>query len=306
MSLLDELIKEYTDDNRYTKKINHTYTIPSTTIDKTFFYRIDCLGGVALVVFLYDLYGKEGIERYKKVQLKHCLHNDNGIYPLSTEIIEQFCKYYINTLNKCDYIGCWNHGSIPELYLIHKYCSNKAVGHPYNSGHFGDTIWFNKHNWYENLKNKKILIISSHSRSMEKQWLSNNVFKSHLKTDIKHEDTGIELAFVKPPMSVCGLTPHGSWLESLDIFKKDIDNKLANFQLDLALISCGSYSAPICNYIHSKYGKSVFYIGGALQLYFSIIGNRWINQPFINQYWTRLSEDEIPTNYKLIENGCYF
>jgi len=237
MSLLNELIEQYSDDSRYTKKIKHNYIEPSTNIDQTFFYRIDCLGGVALVVFLYDLYGIDGIERYNKIKIKHCLHNDNGIYPLKTEIIEQFCKYYINTLNKCDYVGCWDHGFIPELYLIHKYCSNKAVGNPYNSGHFGSTIWFNKDNWYYNLKNKKILIVSSHSKSMEKQWLSNNVFKSHLN-NIEHEETGIELVFVKPPISICGNTPHSSWIESLEIFKQDIDVALSDFNLDLALISC--------------------------------------------------------------------
>lgn len=304
--MLDKLINNYSDENRYIDNINHNYILPTSSMEKIFFYRIDCLGGIPLLVFLYDLYSIDGIKKYQKLNINHCLHINNGIYPLDITIIEQFCQYYIETLKNCTYIGCWNKGYIPELYLIEKYCSNKAVGHPYNSGHFGDTIWFNKHNWYENLKNKKILIISSHSKSMEKQWLSNNVFKSHLKQDIRHEDTGIELAFVKPPMSACGLTPHGSWLESLDIFKQKIDDKLTNFQMDLALVSCGGYGAPICKYIYSKYNKSVFYIGGALQLYFSIIGNRWINQPFINNYWTSLDEDEIPKNFKSIENGCYF
>jgi len=305
MNSLDELIEQYSDDNRYNKNIKHNYTEPSTKSDQVFFYRIDCLGGIPLVVFLYDLYGIQGIERYKIIKINHCLHIHNGIYPSSTEIIESFCRYYIHALKKCTYIGCWNHGYIPELYLIGKYCGNKAVNSPYNSGHFGDTIWFNKNNWYEKLKDKKILIISSHSKSMEKQWFSNNLFKSH-GNNIKNEETGIELVFVKPPMSACGLTPHGSWLESLDVFKQDIDAKLTNFDLDLALISCGGYSAPICNYIYQKYHKSVFYIGGALQLYFSIVGDRWIKQPFINEYWVRLTEDEIPKNFKSIEKGCYF
>jgi hypothetical protein len=306
MNLLHELIEQYSDDNRYTKNIKHNYIEPSISIDQTLFYRIDCLGGVPLVVFLYDLYGTEGIERYQKIKINHCLHINSGIYPLNIQTIENFCKYYIETLKNCTYIGCWDYGFIPELYLIRKYCSNKAVGRPYNSGYFGDTIWFNKNNWYSNLQGKKIIVISSHSKSMEKQWLSNNVFKSHLKKHIRYEDTGIELVFVKPPMSACGLTPHSSWLESLDVFKQEIDDKLTNFPFDLALVSCGSYSAPICNYIYSKYNKSVFYIGGALQLYFSIIGNRWIKQPIINEYWTNLAEDEIPNNFKSIENGCYF
>ena len=299
------LINSYSDESRYVDNIKHNYITPGYNLGKTFFYRIDCLGGVPLVVFLYDLYGTQGIERYKKIKINHCLHIHNGIYPLDTLVIENFCKYYIETLKKCTYIGCWDKGYIPELYLIEKYCKNKAVDKPYNSGHEGSTIWFDKNNWYEKLRDKKILIVSSHSESMKNQWMSNNLFKSHNK-NTKNEETGIELAFVKPPMSACGLSPNASWIESLDIFKNDIDSRLDGFDLDLALISCGGYSAPICNYIYSKYNKSVFYIGGALQLYFSIIGNRWIKQPYINEYWIKLNQDEIPSNSKLIENGCYF
>ena len=305
MNSLDKIIDQYSDDNRYNKNIQHNYTEPSTKLDQVFFYRIDCLGGVPLVVFLYDLYAIKGIERYKKIKINHCLHVHNGIYPLTIEIIELFCKDYIETLKNCTYIGCWDKGYIPELYLIEKYCKNKAVSSPYNSGHFGQTIWFNKNNWYENLQGKKILIISSHSKSMEKQWSSNNLFKSHGK-NITNEETGIELMFVKPPMSACGLTPHISWLDSLTAFKEDVDNALDGFSFDLALVSCGSYSAPICNHIYTTYGKSVFYIGGALQLYFSIIGNRWLDQELFNNHWICLGEDEMPNSFKSIENGCYF
>jgi len=302
---LNELINQYSDDNRYNKNIQHKYVVPSKEIDNILFYRIDCLGGVPLVVFLYDVYGLDGIERYKQTTLNHCLHINSGVYPLDITIIEKFCKYYIEVLKNCTYIGCWDKGYIPELYLIDKYCRDKAVNKPYNSGHEGSTIWFNKNNWYEKLRDKKILIVSSHAESMKQQWLSNNLFKSHNK-NIKNEETGIELAFVKPPMSACGLSPDASWIESLGIFKKDVDMTLQTFSLDLALISCGGYSAPICNYLYGNYNKSVFYIGGALQLYFSIIGNRWINQPYVNEYWIRLNQKEIPSNSKLIENGCYF
>jgi hypothetical protein len=303
--MLNELINQYSHDNRYTNSIKHECVVPNDHINNILFYRIDCLGGIPLVVFLYDLYGKQGIEEYKKIKLNHCLHINNGIYPLTEDMIELFCQYYLRTLKNCTYIGCWDKGYIPELYLIKKYCHNKAVAKPYNSGYEGNTIWFNRQNWYKKLNHKKILVISSHGKSMQNQWLSDNLFKSHGE-NITNKDIDIELIFVKPPMSACGLNPHDSWLESLDMFKQDIDDKLKNFELDLALVSCGGYSAPICDYIYQKYHKSVFYIGGALQLYFSIIGDRWTKQPFINEYWTRLSEDEIPSNSKLIENGCYF
>lgn len=285
--------------------------------DNVFFYRMDCLGGVPWVVYLYDQHGTDGINIYNKdivPTLNHCLHIHNGIYPAQDIIVvEAFCKDYITAIKNCDVIGFWPHKKYyPELKLIEKYCHHKAVAPPFNSGHFGEVFWFNRENWYEKLKGKKILIISSHCKTMEKQWFSNNLFKSHNK-NINYSDTGIELSFVKPPMSACKNTPHSSWIESLDYFKRDVDETIKNFDLDLAIVSCGGYSSPICNYIHKKYGKSVVCIGGALQLYFSILGNRWRvphnlekYQFEINQYWTKLDKDQIPINSHLIENGCYF
>lgn len=272
---------------------------------------MDCLGGIPWIVYLYDKHGLDGINIYNKEILptkSHCLHINSGIYPLEDHnVIEIFCKNYINSLKNCNYIGFWPQKNyFPEMELIKKYCSQKAMK-PINhdSGHFGEVFWFNRENWYEKLYGKKILIISSHSKTMERQWFSNNLFRSQNK-NINHNETLIELKFVKPPMSACGNKPHSSWIESLDHFKQDVDDKLQNFNLDLALVSCGGYSSSICDYIHQKYNKSVFYIGGALQLYFSILGNRWKNQISTNKHWTKLDASEIPENYQRVENGCYF
>jgi hypothetical protein len=302
--MLDILIKQYKSDQRYIANISNECVLPSVLInDSIFFYRIDCLGGVPLVVFLYDLYGKEGIEQYFKIKINHCLHINNGIYPLTVESIEKFCCLYIETLKNCSYIGCWNKGYIPELYLIEKYCKNKAVASPYNSGHYGQLFWFNKNDWYTKLQNKKILIISSHAETMKKQWYSNQIFLSHDK-NITHKDTGINLSFIKPPVSICRLTPHSSWEQGLEILKSQILDEQLNF--DIALVSCGCYGAEVCNFIYKTLNKSVFYIGGALQLYFSIIGNRWSKESFINKYWTSVLPEEVPLNAKLVENSCYY
>lgn len=304
-------------------KINNLYEYETnflslkTIEDNIFFYRMDCMGGVPWVVYLYDDFGIEGINTYKKYilpSLNHCLHIDSGIYPLNNmDIIETFCKSYLESLKICDFIGFWPHKKYyPELKLIEKYCSHKAMPPPFNSGHFGEVFWFNRENWYEKLKGKKILIISSHCKTMETQWFSNNLFKSHNK-ETKFEDTGIELRFVKPPISFCKHTPHSSWIESLDYFKRDVDETIKNFDLDLAIVSCGGYSSPICNYIYKKYSKSVVYIGGALQLYFSILGNRWKisdstdkYQFDTNRYWVKLDPSQVPVNSHIMENGCYF
>lgn len=61
-------------------------------------------------------------------------------------------------------------------------------------------------------------------------------------------------------------------------------------------------------------GKSAIYVGGVLQMYFGILGNRWIkDRPGIiklyvenNPYWSRPKDSERPTGYQNIEKSCYW
>jgi len=56
------------------------------------------------------------------------------------------------------------------------------------------------------------------------------------------------------------------------------------------------------------------YVGGGLQLYFGIIGNRWRRHPIIskmsNNYWTDVLEEDKPKtlkqNPRLCEGSCYW
>jgi hypothetical protein len=70
----------------------------------------------------------------------------------------------------------------------------------------------------------------------------------------------------------------------------------------------------VCNYIYERHGKSAIYVGGVLQMYFGILGERWIRErPDIikmfvdgNDAWTRPSELEKPKNYINVEGACYW
>ena len=60
--------------------------------------------------------------------------------------------------------------------------------------------------------------------------------------------------------------------------------------------------------------KSVIYVGGSLQLFFGIMGNRWRNNPNIlqlkNDNWINVLDSDIPKKIKqnkhLCENQCYW
>ena len=82
-------------------------------------------------------------------------------------------------------------------------------------------------------------------------------------------------------------------------------------QFDVALVSCGGYANPICSFIYEN-GKSAIYVGGVLQMYFGILGARWLQERpdiiklFSNKYWSRPKSTERPINSQNVEGGCYW
>ena len=56
--------------------------------------------------------------------------------------------------------------------------------------------------------------------------------------------------------------------------------------------------------------KSVIYIGGALQLFFGVIGKRWFTNKgimkLVNDEWIRPLQEDKPGNFVRVEKGCYW
>ena len=118
-----------------------------------------------------------------------------------------------------------------------------------------------------------------------------------------------EFIFYKTYQTTAGNHIHEDWYETYNLMCNDIKN--LNF--DIALLGCGGYGLPLCNFIKMNMNKSAIYIGGGLQLLFGVIGNRWINDPFIkslinenNSKFIRPNKNEQINNYEIIENGCYW
>ena len=68
----------------------------------------------------------------------------------------------------------------------------------------------------------------------------------------------------------------------------------------------------LCNYIHKNHQKSAIYVGGVLQMYFGVLGNRWLIERkeivklYCNEFWVRPKESERPKQFEMIENACYW
>ena len=161
--------------------------------------------------------------------------------------------------------------------------------------------------WTNYLLGKKVLVINPFVASMQKQLSSGfQMFRGKKKNIFKKNQ---EFIFYKSFQTSAGNYIHKNWLETYNIMCEDI-NKL---DFDIALLGCGGYGLPLCNYIYSDLKKSAIYIGGAIQLLFGVMGARWENSDYWkkiikenNTKFIRPSKEEQMKNQTAVEGGCYW
>lgn len=161
--------------------------------------------------------------------------------------------------------------------------------------------------WTHYLKGKKILVINPFVESFKKQLKAKfKIFKDPTK-NIFLEDQ--EFVFYKTYQTIAGNNVHKNWFETYMIMCKDIEK----IDFDIALLGCGGYGLPLCNFIKTKLNKSCIYIGGGLQLLFGVMGGRWENIPMWKKIiyeneskFIKPGIEERCDNLKTIEGGCYW
>jgi hypothetical protein len=206
-----------------------------------------------------------------------------------------YAQIYKDTLINTDLYAYWNFPGFVEMedFLVPQ---GKILIEPASleSFRYGNP-------WTTSLKSKKILIITPFKESVENQLMNRD--KIWTNPNVLPE---AEYIIYKSVQSIGGVGPHKDWYESFDIMKEDI----SKIDFDVALLGCGSYGLPLCNYIKMNLNKSCVYVGGGLQLYFGIKGKRWDTSTDVtkhyNKYWIRPNETEIPQFANLVEGGCYW
>jgi hypothetical protein len=212
----------------------------------------------------------------------------------STNLIT-YAKYYKSACESCDLHAYWNQQGFIEMedFLVPE--EKKLIDvSALESFRFDNP-------WTEYLKDKKVLIINPFKETIDKQLLvKDKIWKN------KNILPDAEYITYKSIQSIGGQGPDKDWYESYDKMCKDI----SNIDFDIALLGCGSYGLPLCDFIKNKLNKSAVYIGGGLQLYFGIKGKRWEGSEditkFYNEYWVRPNTEETPSTSTMVEGGCYW
>jgi hypothetical protein len=233
-------------------------------------------------------------------QLLPTMKKNAGIQFTSIDSIQQYKKWYTSAFEKCTMYASWE-----PWGNVYKYISNSQT--EIELAYKQPAVWafafdifhyIHVKPWTHALANKRILIISSFIESIQKQPHAYSI-------DLFPNCTFV---YLKPPQTN-GSNSSLDWMVEFKDFCKKI-KELEN-EFDVALCSCGGYGNPVCSYIYSL-NKSAIYVGGVLQMYFGIYGNRWLKERkeimklYMTKDWKRPSDNEKPQNHTTIESGCYW
>lgn len=231
------------------------------------------------------------------------LENNAGIKIVSSESLDKYVHNLIESYLACTIIAEWEKSGKVFMHtgsgqeLITKITPNipkidaRAL-EPY----------YVENSWMSALKGKRILIIHPFQSTFMKQVHN---LKYIFPNTSWFEDCIIE--FIKPPITFAGNHQNKDWQEHYFAFLDQLKEKK---EFDIALISAGGYGMLISHYIYKEMRKSVIYIGGALQLFFGVIGKRWFENKDIlkimNDNWVRPDKEDKPDNFQNVEKGCYW
>lgn len=219
-----------------------------------------------------------------------------GFFPKRVDKIKKYCNLKKSILKDMDVLGMclWKN----EEYYVSKYMKLDACF----LGNILDPLYW-ENSWTSSLKGKRVLVIHPFADTISSQY---NLRKDYLfpNSNILPE---FQLITLKAVQSIGGVGASGyrDWFEALEHMKGCI----RKCDFDIALLGCGAYGLPLASYV-KQLGKQAIYVGGALQLMFGIMGKRWEKEKhvsrYVNQYWVRPSDEEMPKDYTRIEEGCYW
>lgn len=217
-----------------------------------------------------------------------------GIYPDTYVSLKNFADCYSESLKNIDLMGVVT-SFVDCDVVLNRYCP-QAIYFYYSAY---ESYYFPNNPWTQYLKDKTVLVIHPFEKSIKNNFLNRaELFKNtnilpdfNLVTFKAHQNIGKE---------------NSDWFESFNIMKGEI----SKLKFDIAIIGCGAFGIPLGSFIKSHMNKSSIHMGGALQLLFGILGNRWRNNqqllPYVNSYWTNPLPEETPEKHDLVEKSCYW
>lgn len=227
------------------------------------------------------------------------LQQNTGFYAEThkfNSVLDAWCNIYLESLRSSDLLY--------RLETDYAARNDFLVADALNEIH----VWSatRLHQWVPLLEGKKVLVVTPFKDSVLNQWSKREGL--FLTGHIPLKYPNFELEVIQAHNTIFGNKPYpcSDWLGSYREMCEEIKSK----EFDLAVLGCGSYGVPLCDYIKSI-GKSAFYVGSYCQILFGIRGKRWDIQgnpthSYFNDLWCNPTSAEVPKNYEKVEDGCYW
>ena len=229
------------------------------------------------------------------------LQNNAGIYTESIESLKDYSEQLIKSYIDCTQIAEWDGGVYDATGISQEYIKSITPNIPKIHYRALEPYYF-KESWDTELSGKRVLIIHPFMETFKKQIRNlQNIFPD------RNWFNECQFDFLKPPVTLAGNHNNIDWKIYYNQLKESV-KKAGDF--DIALVACGGYGMLICDYIFTELNKSVIYVGGALQLFFGVIGRRWFENKeimaLVNDEWIRPLKSDKPLQHEKVEKGCYW
>jgi len=229
----------------------------------------------------------------------------SGVFPTNPSQLADFFSKYTNAASKIDFCGVRR--SSKEFSYWEKESrifSNYALDSTPIDIEVLTPI-FLKDPWTQGLSGKKVLIIHPFAETIRQQLKLLIATPSAFYWLPKFDPVILEA-----PQSL-GIKPENfhfhNWNDSL----ASLIDEVEKIDFDIALIGCGAYGMPLGSFIKEK-GKIAIHIGGALQLFFAIRGQRWESEVNGNltsdqlKIWNWPLLADTPESAYDVEEGAYW
>lgn len=237
------------------------------------------------------------------------MKNNAGIFITSPDSLMSYSDLYLKAFENCDLFTGWDvQGDVfKHIAQSHEYIRAQVATNKQMLWAFALDVFhyvYDPKCWTKSLAGKRVLVISPFVDSIRGK--IENRAALFDRVDLFPD---CSFVFAKPPQTQ-GQQPSRDFMAEFMDFTKTLDSMRDDY--DVALVSCGGYGNLVCNHLFEKHRKPAIYVGGVLQMYFGILGGRWLKERpdvlrlFMNSNWSRPKETERPAGCGQIENGCYW
>ena len=216
----------------------------------------------------------------------------SGFFPLTDEALARFAERLERDAGELDLVGSWN---AEETRVRHLHPRAEIVSLPDLRPERHDPPWSRV------LAGRRVLVVHPFEASIRSQYAR----RERLFPD-REVLPAFELRTLKAVQSLGGVSDRfATWFDALEWMCGEIDRQA----YDVAIIGAGAYGMPLAAHV-KRSGRTAIHLGGATQLMFGIMGNRWQRDPdiapLVNEYWVRPLPSETPAVAGRVESACYW